>query len=66
MLRSGAFILRETAMIQLGQVAPDFEAETTHGPIRFHDWLGSSWGVLFSTRRTSRPSARRSSARRRG
>ena len=35
-------------MLQLGQVAPDFEAETTQGRIRFHDWLGSSWGVLFS------------------
>ena len=35
-------------MIQLGQVAPDFEAETTQGRIRFHEWLGSSWGVLFS------------------
>ena len=35
-------------MIQLGQVAPDFEAETTQGRIRFHDWLGGSWGVLFS------------------
>jgi alkyl hydroperoxide reductase subunit AhpC len=35
-------------MIQLGQVAPDFEAETTQGRIRFHDWLGESWGVLFS------------------
>ncbi len=34
--------------IQLGQVAPDFEAETTQGRIRFHDWLGESWGVLFS------------------
>ena len=34
--------------IQLGQVAPDFEAETTHGRLRFHDWLGNSWGVLFS------------------
>ena len=34
--------------IQLGQVAPDFEQDTTHGRIRFHDWLGSSWGVLFS------------------
>jgi alkyl hydroperoxide reductase subunit AhpC len=34
--------------IQLGQVAPDFEAETTTGRIRFHDWLGTSWGVLFS------------------
>jgi thioredoxin-dependent peroxiredoxin len=34
--------------IQLGQVAPDFTAETTLGTIRFHDWLGNSWGVLFS------------------
>lgn len=34
--------------IQLGQTAPDFEAETTQGPIRFHEWLGNSWGVLFS------------------
>ncbi len=35
-------------MIQLGQVAPDFEADTTQGRIRFHEWLGNSWGVLFS------------------
>ncbi len=35
-------------MIQLGQVAPDFEAETTHGRIRFHEWLNGQWGVLFS------------------
>lgn len=35
-------------MIQLGQVAPDFEADTTQGHIRFHQWLGTSWGVLFS------------------
>jgi thioredoxin-dependent peroxiredoxin len=34
--------------LQLGEVAPDFEAETTQGPIRFHEWLGDSWGVLFS------------------
>ncbi|SCW34924.1 1-Cys peroxiredoxin [Sphingobium faniae] len=34
--------------IQLGQIAPDFEQDSTHGPIRFHDWLGSSWGILFS------------------
>ena len=34
--------------IQLGQIAPDFDQESTHGRIRFHDWLGSSWGVLFS------------------
>ena len=34
--------------LKLGDVAPDFEAETTEGPISFHDWLGDSWGVLFS------------------
>ena len=34
--------------IQLGQVAPDFEQDSSAGRIRFHDWLGNSWGVLFS------------------
>ena len=34
--------------LKIGDTAPDFEAETTNGPIRFHDWLGNSWGVLFS------------------
>src|SRR5690242_13005916 len=34
--------------LALGDTAPDFEAETTEGRIRFHDWLGDSWGVLFS------------------
>jgi alkyl hydroperoxide reductase subunit AhpC len=34
--------------LQLGDIAPDFEAETTEGHIRFHEWLGNSWGVLFS------------------
>ncbi len=34
--------------IQLGQIAPDFEQDTTRGRIRFHEWLGDSWGVLFS------------------
>jgi thioredoxin-dependent peroxiredoxin len=35
-------------VLAIGDVAPDFEAETTEGKIRFHDWLGTSWGVLFS------------------
>ena len=34
--------------LQLGDMAPDFEAETTEGRIRFHDWIGDSWAVLFS------------------
>ncbi|KAI5452771.1 peroxiredoxin 1 [Naganishia albida] len=34
--------------LRLGSTAPDFEAETTHGKIKFHDWAGDSWVVLFS------------------
>ena len=34
--------------LRLGDIAPDFEADTTEGRIRFHQWLGNGWGVLFS------------------
>ncbi len=34
--------------VQLGQIAPDFEQDSTAGRIHFHEWLGNSWGVLFS------------------
>ena len=34
--------------LRINDIAPDFEAQTTQGPIRFHEWLGGGWGVLFS------------------
>ena len=37
-----------TGPLPIGTDAPDFEAQTTEGPIRFHEWLGNSWGVIFS------------------
>jgi alkyl hydroperoxide reductase subunit AhpC len=38
----------KTMTLQLNDIAPDFEAETTEGKIRFHDWIGNNWVVLFS------------------
>jgi alkyl hydroperoxide reductase subunit AhpC len=40
--------LEDSMTLQLGDIAPDFEADTTEGRISFHTWLGASWGVLFS------------------
>jgi thioredoxin-dependent peroxiredoxin len=41
--------------LTIGDTAPDFEAETTEGPIRFHDWIGDGWAVMFSHPRNFTP-----------
>ena len=45
----------EVRPLRLGDEAPDFTAETTEGPVRFHEWLGTGWGVLFSHPRAFTP-----------
>jgi alkyl hydroperoxide reductase subunit AhpC len=41
--------------LRLGDIAPDFEAETSEGRLKFHDWIGDSWTVLFSQPRNFTP-----------
>ena len=40
--------MEDKMSLRINDTAPDFTAETTHGNINFHDWLGDSWGILFS------------------
>src|SRR4051812_30875859 len=39
---------RADMSLRINDIAPDFEAETTQGKIRFHDWIGDKWAILFS------------------
>ena len=42
------FFKRKGSGLRIGDTAPDFEAETTQGKIKFHEWLGDSYALLFS------------------
>lgn len=46
--RRGLAIPAEQPRLRIGSVAPDFEAQTTHGKIKFHDFLNGKWTILFS------------------
>jgi len=49
MLASHPYFYEETAVtLAINDTAPDFDAQTTQGPIRFHQWIGDAWAVLFS------------------
>ncbi len=43
--------------LRINDTAPDFTAETTHGTIHFHEWIGEGWAILFLTPKTSPRSA---------
>src|SRR5262245_22489346 len=47
-VRGRALSRRQTMALAINDTAPDFEAQTTDGKIKFHDWIGDSWAVLFS------------------